>query len=111
MMPFKPYALLALAIASEIVATSALKATDGFTKLGYVAVVVGGYALSFYLMAVTLKYFSVGAVYAIWSGVGTAAIALIGVFFFRESLDLVKVAGLVLIVAGVVLLNTAGGGH
>jgi small multidrug resistance pump len=72
-----------------------------------VAVVVG-YAISFYALSVTLKSIPLGVVYAIWSGVGTAAIVVIGYFLFREVLDMVKLAGIGLIIVGVVLLNGAG---
>ncbi len=109
MVPLPPYGLLWLAIATEIVATSALKASDGFSKLGYTAVVIVGYVVSFYLVGQALKELEVGTVYAIWSGAGTAAVAVIGVVVFKESLDLVKMAGIALVVVGVVLLNLTGG--
>lgn len=111
MPPLPPWALLALAIASEVVATSALKASEGFTRLGYGAVVVVGYGLAFWLMAQTLKHLAVGTVYAIWSGAGTAAIAVIGVVAFGEALTLPRALGIGLIVAGVIVLNIFGGGH
>ena len=111
MPPLPPWALLALAIASEVVATSALKASEGFTRLGYGAVVVVGYGLAFWLMAQTLKHLEVGTVYAIWSGAGTAAIAVIGVVAFGEALTLPRALGIGLIVAGVIVLNIFGGGH
>jgi multidrug transporter EmrE-like cation transporter len=100
--------LLGLAIASEVIATVALKASDGFSRPVPAAIVVAGYALSFWLMALVLKHLSVGTTYAVWSAVGTAAIALIGVFAYGESASLLKVASLGLIVLGVVGLNAAG---
>jgi small multidrug resistance pump len=100
-----PALWLVLAIASEIVATVALKLSDGFTKPLPVVAVVAGYGLSFYALSITLRTIPLGVVYAIWSGVGTAAVVLIGLFLFRETLDAVKVAGIGLIIAGVVLLN------
>jgi len=103
-----PALWLALAIGSEIVATVSLKLSDGFTRPLPVVVVVAGYALSFYALSITLRSIPLGVVYAIWSGVGTAAIVVIGLFLFRETLDTVKVVGIGLIIAGVVMLNGAG---
>jgi small multidrug resistance pump len=103
-----PVVWLALAIGSEIVATVSLKLSDGFTKPIPSVVVVAGYALSFYALSVTLRSIPLGVVYAVWSGVGTAAVVVIGVFLFREVLDVVKVAGIGLIIVGVVMLNGAG---
>jgi small multidrug resistance pump len=103
-----PALWLALAIGSEIVATVSLKLSDGFTKPVPSVVVVAGYALSFYALSITLRTIPLGVVYAIWSGVGTAAIVVIGLFLFRETLDLVKVVGIGLIIAGVVTLNGVG---
>jgi small multidrug resistance pump len=100
-----PALWLALAIASEIVATVSLKLSDGFTKPLPVVAVAAGYGLSFYALSITLRTIPLGVVYAIWSGVGTAAVVVIGVFLFRETLDAVKVAGIGLIIAGVVVLN------
>jgi small multidrug resistance pump len=103
-----PALWLALAIGSEIVATVSLKLSDGFTKPAASVAVVAGYALSFYALSITLRTIPLGVVYAIWSGVGTAAIVVIGLFLFRETLDVVKVAGIGLIIAGVVMLNGVG---
>jgi small multidrug resistance pump len=103
-----PWFMLAIAIAAELGATTALKFSDGFTKLAPSALVVVGYGLSFYLLAQVLKTQEVGIVYAIWSGAGLAIIALIGVVFLGESVSLYKIAGLIAILAGVLLLNLAG---
>ncbi|MET9343263.1 MULTISPECIES: DMT family transporter [unclassified Nonomuraea] len=101
--------LLFGAIATEVVATSALKLSNGFSHLGWSLVVVAGYVASFVLLAQVLKaHMDVGTAYAVWSGVGTAAIALIGAAFLGESLTLAKVAGILLIIGGVVVLNLAG---
>lgn len=100
-----PIAWLALAIVSEVVGTTALKLSDGFTRLPWGGVVVVGYGLSFYAMAIALRSIPLGVVYAVWSGVGTAAIVLIGFVLFREVLDAVKLGGIALIIVGVVLLN------
>jgi len=103
-----PVAWLALAIGSEIVATVSLKLSNGFTKPIPSVVVVVGYAISFYALSISLRSIPLGVVYAVWSGVGTAAVVVIGFFLFREMLDAVKVAGIGLIIVGVVMLNGAG---
>ena len=97
--------ILALAIVSEVVATSCLKASEGFSRFWPSLVVVLGYGLAFYLLALTLKVIPVGVAYAIWSGVGIALIAVIGWLFFGQSLDAAAILGLALIVAGVVVLQ------
>jgi small multidrug resistance pump len=103
--------MLAVAITAEIIATSALKLSDGFTRLWPSLLVICGYGLSFYLLAQVLKTLEVGIVYAVWSGAGLAAIALIGVVWFNETVSLMKLAGLFSILIGVVLLNLASSGH
>jgi len=100
-----PVAWLTLAIGTEVVATTALKASDGFSRLGWGAVVVVGYGVSFYALSITLKSIPLGVVYAIWSGVGTAAIVVIGYLVFGEVLSFVKLAGIGVIVIGVAMLN------
>ena len=102
-----PVIWLLLAIGSEVIATSALKASDGFTRLLPGIVVVAGYAVSFYFLSLSLRDIPLGVVYAVWSGIGMAAIALIGVVFFQETLGWVGIAGIVFIVLGVVLLNVS----
>jgi len=101
---------LALAITSEIAATTALKLTDGFRHLGWVALVVVGYGISFWALSISLRTFPLGVVYAVWSGIGTAAIVLIGWLVFNEVLDGVKLAGIGLIIIGVAMLNGTGSG-
>lgn len=101
-------AWLVLAIGSEVIATSALKLSDGFRNLGWGAIVVAGYGISFYALSVTLRSIPLGVVYAVWSGVGTAAIVLIGWLVFHELLDGVKLAGIGLIILGVAMLNVTG---
>lgn len=96
---------LAVAIVSEVAATSALKASEGFSRLWPSLVVIVGYATAFYFLSLTLKTIQVGVVYAIWSGAGIALIALVAWLVLGESLDLPAIAGLLLIVAGVVVLN------
>jgi small multidrug resistance pump len=97
--------ILAAAIVSEVIATSFLKASDGFSRFWPSLVVMVGYAAAFYFLSLTLKVIPVGVAYAIWSGVGVALIALIGWWFFGQALDAAAVIGLALIVAGVVVLQ------
>lgn len=102
--------MLAAAIAAEVAGTTAMKYSEGFTRLWPSLITVAGYVLAFTLLAQTLKTLSVGTAYAIWAGVGTAAVAAIGMLFMNESTSPVKIAGLALVVAGVVVLNL-GGAH
>lgn len=108
-----PFVLLLLAIISEVLGTSALKASQGFTRLGPSLVVLAGYSLAFYLMSLTLKAIPVSTAYAIWSGLGTAATVLVGVLVWREALDLPRLLGIALIIGGVLVLNmcSPSGGH
>ena len=108
-----PWILLFLAIATEIVATVCLKASDGFTRFWPSAVVVVGYVASFALLAKCLKQLEVGVAYAIWSAVGTAAVALLGIWFFGESATLMKAFWIGVIVVGVIGLQVTAGsaGH
>jgi len=94
-----------IAIGCEVAATSALKASEGFTRLLPSVVVVTGYVTAIYLLSLTLRTIPVGVAYAIWSGVGVALIAVIGWLFLGQRLDAPAIAGLVLIVAGVVVIN------
>ncbi|NEA66107.1 multidrug efflux SMR transporter [Streptomyces sp. SID12488] len=104
------YVLLVGAIAAEVGATTAMKYSDGFSRL-WPSVLTGlGYAVAFVLLAQTLRTVSVGTAYAIWSGIGTAAVATIGAVFLGEGMSVTKVAGIVLIIGGVVVLNM-GGAH
>ena len=96
---------LTVAIVSEVVGTSALKASEGFSRLWPSAIVVVGYASAFYFLSLTLKTIPVGVAYAIWSGVGVALIALIAWALYGQALDLPAIIGMLLIVAGVVVLN------
>lgn len=96
---------LSIAIISEVIATSCLKAAEGFTRFWPSLVVIVGYLLAFYLLSLTLKTIPVGVAYAIWSGVGIVLIALSGWLFLGQSLDIHAVIGLTLIVAGVFVIN------
>ncbi|MER6153387.1 DMT family transporter [Streptomyces hirsutus] len=104
------YLLLAGAIAAEVGATTAMKYSDGFSKLWPSLLTLVGYVVSFSLLAQTLRTLSIGTAYAIWAGVGTAAIAAIGILFMGEGLTAAKAAGIALIIVGVVVLNL-GGAH
>ncbi|MCY3837665.1 MAG: multidrug efflux SMR transporter [Gammaproteobacteria bacterium] len=100
-----PYVFLSLAIASEVVATTALKASAEFTKPVPSIIVVVGYAVSFYLLTLVLRSLPVGVTYAIWAGMGIFLIAVIGAVYYKEVPDLPAVVGMVLIIAGVVVLQ------
>ncbi|MBM7438271.1 multidrug efflux SMR transporter [Streptomyces sp. HB132] len=104
------YGLLAAAIAAEVAGTTAMKYSEGFTRLWPSVVSVLGYVLAFALLAQTLKTLSIGTAYAIWAGVGTAAVAAIGMLWMGEPAGLAKLAGIALVIAGVVVLNL-GGAH
>jgi small multidrug resistance pump len=99
---------LLVAIGLEVMGTSCLKLSEQFTKLWPTVGVTAGYVGSFAALALALKTFEVGTAYAIWSGVGTAAIAVVGYYVLDESLGPVKLGGIGLIIAGVVVLNLAG---
>ena len=99
------YLYLVVAVIAEVVATSALAASHGFTKPMPSLVTVVGYGIAFYLLSLTLRTIPVGIVYAVWSGLGIVLIAAVGAIWFRQSLDLPAVIGLGLILAGVVVVN------
>ncbi len=102
---FKNWLFLLMAIVSEVVATSSLKSSDGFSRfLPSVAVVVG-YGIAFYCLALTLRVIPMGVVYAIWSGIGIVLITLVGWFLFDQKLDLPALLGIGLIGMGVVVMN------
>jgi multidrug transporter EmrE-like cation transporter len=100
--------LLSLAIVTEVAGTVALRYSEGFTRPLPSAVVVVGYGISFWLLALVLKELSIGTTYAVWSAAGTALIATIGVLAFGEPATALKLASLALIVAGVIGLNLTG---
>lgn len=100
-----PYLYLALAIAFEVIGTSALKASETFTRLVPSLVTLVTYTVSFVFLALSLRTIPIGIAYAIWAGLGIVLIALVGWFWFRQTLDVPALIGLALIVAGVVLVN------
>jgi small multidrug resistance pump len=100
-----PFAYLALAILAEVVGTSALKASNGFTVWAPSAVVIVAYSVSFYFLSLALRTIPVGVAYAIWSGVGIVLISTIGWVAFRQRLDAAALAGIGLIIAGVAVIH------
>lgn len=99
------YLYLLSAIALEVVATTALKATEGFTRLGPSVVTLAGYGLAFYFLALTLRVMPVGIVYAIWSGAGIVLVTAIAWVYYRQVIDLPGLIGIALILAGVLVIN------
>ncbi|ENW80711.1 hypothetical protein F909_01999 [Acinetobacter sp. ANC 3929] len=97
--------ILFIAITAEVIATSALKSSEGFTKPIASIVVVVGYMIAFYCLSLTLKTIPVGIAYAIWSGVGIVLITTVAWFVFDQKLDLWGIIGIVLIMSGVLILN------
>jgi small multidrug resistance pump len=99
------YIYLFFAVLAETIGTSALQASQQFTRLWPSLLVVGSYAISFYLLALTLKYMPVGIMYAIWSGLGIVLIAGIGFFYFGQKLDTPAFIGLAMIIGGIVIIH------
>jgi small multidrug resistance pump len=96
---------LTVAIVAEVIATSALKASDGFSRAWPSVLVVAGYATAFFLLSLTLRTIPVSIVYATWSGMGIVLIAVVGWIVFGQSLDWAAILGMGLILAGVMVLN------
>lgn len=101
----KNWLFLFVAIFAEVIATSSLKASAGFSRLGPSLLAVAGYGVAFYCLSLTLRTIPVGVAYAIWSGVGIVLVTLIAWLVFGQKLDLPAVVGMALIIAGVVVLN------
>ncbi len=97
--------LLLVAIAIEVVATALLPKAEGFTHPGWSAAVVAGYVVAIWLLTLVVRDIPVSVAYAVWSGLGTAAITVVGVLLLDEGIDVLKVSGIALVIAGVVLLN------
>ncbi|MEU6074892.1 multidrug efflux SMR transporter [Micromonospora sp. NPDC047074] len=104
------YLFLVLAIAAEVAGTSLLKATNGFTRLWPTVALIAAYITAFVLLSQAVKGIPVAVAYAMWSGLGTAAIVAIGAAFLGEPLTVTKVVGVGLVIGGVVVLNL-GGAH
>lgn len=99
------YLYLAIAIIAEVIATSALQASQGFSKIAPSILVVAGYAVSFYCLSLVLKSIPVGIAYAIWSGMGIVLITLVGIAVFKQIPDWPAILGMVLIVSGVAIIQ------
>ncbi len=99
------WVLLLSAIGIEVASTASLSRTDSFRDPLWTGLVLLGYALSFWLLAMVIHNIPVSVAYAIWSGLGTAGIAVVGVLFLQERLDVAKVAGITMIIVGVAVLN------
>jgi small multidrug resistance pump len=93
------------AVLSEVTATTALKFSEGFTKLGPSIIVVVGYGLSFYLLSLSLKVIPIGVAYALWSGIGIVLTVIAGMILWREPLDWPRVIGIILIISGILVIN------
>ncbi|MEV7086414.1 multidrug efflux SMR transporter [Streptomyces sp. NPDC093085] len=104
------YGLLAAAIAAEVAATTAMKYSEGFTRLWPSLMTGVGYVLAFAFLSQALRTIAVGTAYAIWAGAGTAIVAAIGMVFLGESASVLKLAGVALVIVGVIVLNL-GGAH
>jgi multidrug transporter EmrE-like cation transporter len=101
----KTAAILFFAVLSEVIATTSLKFSEGFTKLIPSVIVVLGYGLSFYLLSITLKVMPIGIAYALWSGIGITLTVIAGKIIWNESLDWARITGIVLIIAGILVIN------
>lgn len=106
-----PYVLLAVAIVAEVIATSVLPRTNGFTLVLPSVLVVAGYGVAALLLAQVVKSMPVGVAYAIWAGVGTLTVVVIGATFLGQPVSLWQAAGITLVVVGVVLINLGGQAH
>lgn len=99
------WVILIIAVFGEVVATTSLKLSEGFTKLVPSVVVVIGYAIAFYCLSLTLKSIPLGIAYAVWSGLGIVTVSILGWLLFGQKLDFWAILGMLLIVSGVVVLN------
>ena len=100
------WTFLAMAVFSEIVATSSLKSTEGFTNLIPSVIVLVGYGAAFYFLSLTLNEIPVGIAYAIWSGVGIVGIAIVAMIFHEQNLDAGAMIGMGLIILGIIVMRT-----
>ena len=104
-----PWLLLGTAIVAEVIGTSALKASAGFTRLGPSLVVVAAYGAAFYLLSLTLRHIPVGVAYAVWSGLGIVLISIASLLLYDQKLDLAALLGIGLIIAGVLVIQLFSG--
>lgn len=100
-----PLVLLGVSIVAEVIATSALKSSEGLTRLAPALLAVAGYGLAFFLVSKVMQHIAVGVVYAIWSGLGIVLISLVGWLWYGQKLDVAAIAGIALIVAGVLVIQ------
>ncbi|ADP96722.1 SMR family transporter [Marinobacter adhaerens] len=101
----KSWIFLGVAIVAEVIATTGLKASEGFTRLWPSLLVIAGYTIAFYFLSLTLKEIPVGVAYAIWAGMGVVLVALIGWLIYGQALDAATVIGMALIITGVAVIN------
>ena len=101
----KTYAFLVIAIIAEIIAANALKSSNQFTRVWPTVISLSCYCVSLFLLTLVLKKMSLGITYAIWSGLGIVFVAIIGVMYHKEALDLPAVLGMMMIIGGVVVIN------
>ena len=106
-----PWLMLSLAIVTEVIATVSLRYSEGFTRVVPSTITTLGYVAAFWFLSQALRAVPLGTAYAIWAGVGTATVALIGVVVLGEPGGITKSLGVALIIAGVVVLNVSGGAH
>jgi small multidrug resistance pump len=99
------YLYLAIAIIAEVTATSALKASEEFTKLFPSIIVVVGYGVAFYFMTLVLRVIPIGITYAIWSGLGIVLVVIAGIFLYKQTPDIPAIVGMGLIISGVIVIN------
>lgn len=99
------YVYLAIAIIAEVIATNTLKASEEFTKLVPSIIVLVGYGIAFYFLALVLKHIPVGIAYAIWAGMGIVLVAIVAAVAFKQIPDWPAIIGMALIVAGVIVIN------
>ena len=99
------YLYLSIAIIAEVIGTSALKASQEFSKLGPSIIAVAGYGASFYFLSLVLKTVPVGIAYAIWSGIGITLITITGALLFKQMPDIPAIIGMTMIVSGVIIIN------
>ncbi|MBB3700832.1 multidrug efflux SMR transporter [Flammeovirga yaeyamensis] len=105
------YIYLLLAIIAEVFATSALKSSEGYTKLYPSLVSILLYGVSFYLLSLTVKHIPIGVAYAVWSGLGIVLINAIGYFYYHDTINLSTIIGLLLIISGVIIVNLSTNAH
>lgn len=99
------YLYLGIAIIAEVIGTSALKSSEGFTNFWPSVAVILGYAAAFFFLSLVLKTTPIGVAYAIWSGLGIVLISIVGAVLFKQTLDLAAIIGMLLIVTGVIVMN------